>query len=226
MKMLISIRRAYLCALTLAVFALPQASAAATFQGEFWDASGAVRSLARADAIIGAGDPTATFTSTAIDYPNGGTGSFNSRNSLVNFLGADAGSIVGDGSVNLRSSVFRFTGYLEIIPGVSNYGLFSDDGFRLTIDRNVVSQQNSPRGFRETSTDADLGSGIVPFELIFYENFGNTGVEFYINNALAAPSPVPLPPSAPLVLLALGALMALRRSKAGTGVQLPLANPA
>lgn len=220
------IRHAFLCALAVAVFALPQVATAATFQGEFWDANGGVRSLARADEIIAASDPTAIFTSTAIDYPNGNQGSFSSRSSLADFLGADAGSIIGDGSIDLRSSVFRFTGYLEIIPGVSNYGLFSDDGYRLTIDDDLVSQRNSPRGFRETSTDAILGSGIVPFELIFYENFGRTGVEFYINDALAAPSAVPLPASAPLLLLALGGLMVVRRQKSRTLTQLPLANPA
>lgn len=225
MMMLVPHLRAQAAALVFAAFVLPQTSLAATFQGEFFNVSGSTRSIDDAISSITGVAPDATFVSTAIDYPNGDRDVISSRRNLSTFLGADADSLVGDGSVRVESSVFRFSGFIKLIPGVQSYSLASDDGYRLTINNTIVTEQSTPRAFRETQLDADLGTGIVPFELIFYENFGRTGVEFFINEDLAVPSPVSLPAGAPLILTALGALALLRR-RAKTPVQLPLAQPA
>ena len=199
----------------VAAFLSATPSQASTFLGEFWDVSAPNRSIDQAlNAITGVA-PTATFQSTAIDYPNGATTRTSSSVTLSQFLGTDAASIVGNGNAQIITSVFRFTGFIDLIPGQQNFNLGSDDGFRLTIDNNVVSQQNGPRAFRFTELDTDAGEGRVPFELIFYENFGRTGVEFYIDSVLASPAAIPLPNTASLGLLSLAALggIGMRRSR-------------
>ncbi len=198
---------------------------AATFQGEFWATPGPSANINQAIAAISGATPTATFISTAIDYPNGNRNTQRSNQTLTQFLGADAASIVGDGTEQITTSVFRFTGFLDLVPGQQNFSLASDDGYRLTIDGNIISERSAPRSFRSTALDANAGSGTVPFELIFYENFGNTGVEFFIDSALAAPAAVPVPATLSLGLtgIAAFAMLGWRRRQSRN---LPLALPA
>lgn len=204
----------------------PSMSHAATFQGEFWDLSAPNFSINQALNAISGVAPTATFLSTAIDYPNGNQNVQRSNLTLAQFLGGDAASIVGNGTAAITTSVFRFTGLVNLVPGTQNFALGSDDGFRLTLNNTVVTEQNTPRGFRFTTIDSDVGSGIVPFELIFYENFGNTGVEFFIDNVLAVPAPVPLPATLPLGLAALSVFGFMGWRRRGHQSKIPLANPA
>lgn len=205
MKLVRLIRRLRAALLTVALGTTLVATPvnAATFQGEFWATAGPSASIDAALSAINGVAPTATFISTAIDYPNGSRNVQNSNQSLAQFLGADAASIVGNPNEQITTSVFRFTGFLTLLPGQQNFALSSDDGYRLTINNTTVSEQSGPRSFRTTALDADVGSGRVPFELVFYENFGRTGVEFFIDSLLAEPSPVPLPATATLSLAGL-----------------------
>ena len=202
---------------------LPGVSAAATFNGQFWDLNSPNGSIDEALLAIDGVTPTATFISTAIDYPNGGQNIVNSQTTLAQFLGADALSIVGDATARITTSVFRFSGFLDLIPGQQNFALGSDDGYRLTINNNVISEQNRPRSFRTTALNSDAASGRVPFELIFYENFGRTGVEFFIDNVLAEPAPIPLPGGLSLSLTGLAAFGLLRRRRRAQPTKLALA---
>ena len=215
-----------LASVVLVCATLPTVAGAATFQGEFWSVNTAQSNINDALQVINNSAPTATFVSTAIDYPNGNINTTLSFISLNAFLGVDAGSIVGDGTAPITTSVFRFTGYLDLMPGQQSFALGSDDGYRLTIGGNVISQQNTPRSFRFTTLNNDLGANIEPFELIFYENFGLTGVEFFIDNALAVPSPVPVPGALLLALSSLSVLGLLGWRRRPEYVKIPLVNPA
>lgn len=183
---------------------------AATFTGEFWNANAGFNSINQAIAFTQNNAVTATFESTGIDYPNGGTNNVSSTSTLASFLGADAASIVGNGNATVETSVFRFTGFVDLEPGTQQFIVGSDDGFRLTINNTLVSQQSRPRGFGNTTRNRNPGSGIVPFELFFYENFGNTGLEVFIDGQIAQASPVPIPAGLPLLLSAFAALGLLK----------------
>lgn len=159
----------------------------AVFTGEFWQTP-ASSNVNVAIAATG-GTPSATFESTHVDYPQGAVNTQSSNNSLSNFLGSDGSSIVGNSSAQVRTSVFKFSGFIELTSGSHTFSVGSDDGFRLYIDGNQIIQHSNPRGFRFTTGSADIGSGVFPFELYFYENHGNTGVEFFIDGALAEPAP-------------------------------------
>lgn len=179
---------------------------AATFTGEFWNASSAFNNIGQAINFTQNNAVTATFQSTGIDYPNGGTNTTSSGTTLAAFLGPDAASIIGNGSATVETSVFRFSGFVDLLPGVQNFAVGSDDGYRLNINGSTVSQRNRPRGFATTSRNRNPGEGRATFELFFYENFGNTGVEFFIDGQIAQASPIPLPAGFPLILSALAGL--------------------
>lgn len=183
----------FLRALSVVVALAPATGSAATFTGEFFKLTSPSRNINQAITAIASASPTATFQSNAIDYPNGGSNTNSSNTTLAAFLGADAASIVGNGLATIQTSVFRFTGFIDLLAGNQSFAVGSDDGFRLTIDGTQIAQQSRPRSFRTTSRNRNPGSGVVAVELIYYENYGNTGVEFFIDGTLATPAPVPVP---------------------------------
>ena len=200
---------------TLAALALTLATSAAQAMsvGYFHDADRAITSIEAALAFIDGRAADATFASSAIDYP-AGRDVLSSEDSLAAFLGADAPSIAGDGSVAMRTSVTRFTGWLDLAAGPRSFEVGSDDGFALFLGGRRVSQFSDTRSFRTTSVMADLGAGRTPFELVYYENGGSTGVRFSVDGEVvtgAAPiAAIPLPATMPMVLLGLGAFAWLR----------------
>jgi len=158
--------------------------------GEYYN-SGPYYSIRDAEAFVDSNAPTATFMSTAIDYPNGAQDTVDSSTTLSNYLGADASSLTnpGAGANELNTSVFRFSGYISILEAFDQntdagsidveFTVGSDDGFLLRIGDALVTEFSGPRSFRNTSGVASFGSaGLYSLELIYYENFGGTGIEF------------------------------------------------
>ena len=189
---------------------------AATITGEFWNADTPLGSNADALAVIDAGAPDATFMSSGIDYPNGATTVVkDDETSLADFLGVDAASIVGTGSDTMEFSVFRFTGFVELLAGPTTVTVASDDGFLLTLG-DFQMEFDDERSFRTTSDSFDTPvTEVVPFTLIYWENLGRSGVEFSINDEIvqgfSADVPVvPLPASAGLLLIGAVAFGAFR----------------
>lgn len=93
--------------------------------------------------------------------------------------------------INGSSDYFamEFTGFIRVPQGNVQFGVNSDDGFRLTIgDQNQPSinrQQllvlDGTRGFGNTEGNFSFAqAGLYPFRLTFWEvTGGNSGVEFY-----------------------------------------------
>jgi hypothetical protein len=199
-----------LCSLMFVVALAPATGRAATFTGEFFKLSTPSGNLNQAINAIASASPTATFTTNAIDYPNGNTNTTSTSDTLASDLGAAAASIIGHGLATIQTSVFRFTGFLDLLPGNQSFAIGSDDGYRLTINGQRISQQNRPRSFSTTTRNRNPGTGRAAFELIFYENFGNSGVEFFVDGVLASPAPIPVPAGLPLIASALAALGLLK----------------
>lgn len=203
-----------LSAAALAAVTIAGAGHAATFSGEFFESDSEVLTLADADAIIADGPADATFLSETINFPTTGNTTA-SANTLSDFLGGAASTLSGLGDALVETSVFRFTGFVDLAAGDQMFTVGSDDGFRLTIGGVEVASNVDTRSFRETNATADSGSGPTAIELIYFENVGNAGVRFSIDGALAAaadaPAPIPLPAGLPLLAAGLCFLGVMRR---------------
>jgi hypothetical protein len=125
-----------------------------------------------------------------LDYPVGSTDSIADTTTLSAFLGANATNLSGSGGNTLDSSLFLFKGLINIQSGFDvtagnstidvNFAVGSDDGMRLRIGGVTVAQYDGARSFGFTSGTANfVAAGYYPVEIIFWENAGNTGIEWY-----------------------------------------------
>lgn len=195
-----------------------QGASAMTIQGEFWSAGQTLNSIDDALSVIDSSTgPDATFQSSGIDYINGSQNTTASTTTLSTFLGSDAASLSGLGDTPITQSVFRFTGFVDLMAGAQAFQVGSDDGFLLTVGGQEIGRSNNRR-FGTSTFNVDAGTGPTAFSLVFYENIRNTGVNFSIDGNVVqgvdAPAPVPLPAGLPLMAAALGLMAFLRRRAA------------
>ncbi|OSP55452.1 VPLPA-CTERM sorting domain-containing protein [Pseudoruegeria sp. SK021] len=205
-------------AAAILALSVSNAASAASFLGEFWDVRGSVTSLSSAQRIVSRQAPTATFTSTAVDYFPGRTQSQSDFHTLTRFLGRDAASLSGAQNTRLMGSVFRFSGTLDLAAGTHSIAVGSDDGFGLSFNGASIASYSGLRNFGTTRTTFTSTGAPVDFDLVFFENTGLTGLEFRIDNtivtdAMAYTTPVPLPAALPLLAGAMASLGLMRRRR-------------
>lgn len=227
---------------------IPAASAAGPVPGfagsglnaEFWDA-GPFYGNADVLAFMGANPSIATFRSTLIDYAQGDVDSILSGTALSDYLGSDAPSLspASAGSNTIETSAMRFLGYIAIresddldmnAAGIDvQFALGSDDGSGLWIGGQYVINNGGAHSFGYQSATARFErAGLYPVEVVYHENFGITGIEWYSSitggpNHGAPSGTVGLVPTArlydvvpepaTLAALGLGAAALLRRRK-------------
>ena len=196
-----------------AMFGTASAATLVSVTGSFYDAGTDFADVDAAIAFADANAADATFDVTAIDYPRGDLGSLTSATTtLAAFLGDDAASLVGDGSATLEQSVFVFSGQIRLDGTEETFTVGSDDGFRLLIGGQLISENVPPRGFEFTNATPGLAAGLYTFTLVYFENQVFTGVEFRVDgDVVMAGAPVPLPAGAVLLLTGIGGLAAARR---------------
>ncbi|MGS4945452.1 hypothetical protein ACVDG3_08225 [Meridianimarinicoccus sp. RP-17] len=182
-------------------------ASAASFNGTFWDApANSLATISDAISFATSNAADASFSATTINYGNDGTFLIGS---LADFLNADAGSIVGDGSVNFQESVLRLTGYSFLTTG-DEITVTSDDGFLLNIGGAEFSRFEALRGPTGTTSTIFTGpTGRYAVEMWYFE--GNPTQARLETNL--APAPVPLPAGGLLLLTALAGGGALARCR-------------
>ena len=116
-----------------------------------------------------------------INYTDGGgtSGAFGTdRNISANLTPVSGGFSTGDDD----HFVMHSWGYLYIpTPGVWNFSVTSDDGFRLRLGTNnaVVAQYENPRGLATTTRAVSIPTaGFYPYDLVVFEQTGGAMVEF------------------------------------------------
>jgi len=206
------------------------------------DPPNVINSLAVADSVI-ANDPVAaTFTATLLDYPNGTLDTL-SDPTLGSLLGMDAASLspASAAAVGAGPMVIHFTGIINIVSNFDivgenstidvRFGLGSDDGSRVRIGgMDIVSQDGVGVLFPGVTGMANFESpGFYPVDIIWYDHFGNLGLE-WSSSIFGGPGSsslsgatsivptavlthnVPEPSTVCLALVGLGALAAFRCS--------------
>ena len=160
-----------------------------------------INSLAVADDIIASSSPSATFSSTLVDYPNG-----NDDILFVPTLGEllhdDAASLNPPGAADSVASpmVMRFMGVInvtedfDIDPNNSTidvrFALGSDDGSRLriggqtliSIDGTGVFLNFPPEQIEVANFEAP---GLYPIEIVWYDHFGGIGIDGIVASLVA-----------------------------------------
>jgi hypothetical protein len=211
-------------AIVLSAMLTPGAGHAATqgLAGQFWDVD-SVTHINQARTIASTAE-IARFIASGVDYPAGGATYIADTTSLATFLGGDAATLTGADNTTLEGSVFRFSGWIYLDAGVHAFSVGSDDGFELTV-AGQSSRYENQRGFATTTFSGTFDGGWNAIELLYFENFGNSGLELRLDGdivtaadtrtAFAAVSAVPILPAAPLLFAALGVLALLgRRTRA------------
>lgn len=153
--------------------------------GAYWNTSGSMSNNAAADAAS-VTSATATFLAKLVDYGNGS--SVPDSTPLSSFLGNNAANLSGASTNTLDTSVYRFTGFLNITQAMDtqagngtidvNFRVGSDDGMRLRIGGVDVATFDAPRAYAYSNGTASFASaGLYAVDLLFWENYGNTGVD-------------------------------------------------
>ncbi len=126
-----------------------------------------------------------------INTPSLQSFSVTERHSTINFMGTGGGgNFSGDDPFptqqigdDINDFVIRSTSSVMIpSSGVWTFGVNSDDGFRLVLERNgtqFVSEFPNPRAPADTLSTFTLGAGLYNITMVMYERAGGASVELF-----------------------------------------------
>ncbi|MBT8457097.1 MAG: hypothetical protein KJO15_13440, partial [Alphaproteobacteria bacterium] len=126
--------------------------------------------------IAAMADPDATFTSSEIAY-----GGNRSDTTIAQFLGDDADSLAGDGSLEMGPSAIMLTGYIYIPAGVHEIKVVSDDGFDLKIGGETFSTYTGTRSADGTAEVANFEGGLYEIDLLYFDASGKMSLSLEID---------------------------------------------
>ena len=113
-------------------------------------------------------EPNATFIASEVAY-----GSKQSDTTISEFLGNDADSVIGDGTLEMGPSALTLMGYIYIPQGVHEIAVVSDDGFELSIGGVDYSEFETGRSADETARVAEFDGGLYSFEMLYFDGGGS-----------------------------------------------------
>ncbi len=136
--------------------------------GDWFDAFASLNNIASAEQLMT--EPADSFfKASSFHYTDQG------RHNLEDFLGAtDSLSLRGgDKKAELTTMAFHFRGYIDLTVGDHVFDVGSDDGFRLKIDGQIVSQYDGNRPYGQNQgTFTAVKAGLYPIDLVYWENGG------------------------------------------------------
>ena len=142
--------------------------------GSVYNTSSSLSNLDQIDSMIDGQSPSASFTATDVDYEGGST--------IGGFLGDDADSGSGDLSASAETFAVQLTGYVYLEPGEHTFSTTSDDGFRLNVGGETVTEFDGNRAPGESSgTYTVEEAGLYPIEITYWENGGGQELNVELN---------------------------------------------
>ncbi len=123
-----------------------------------------------------AGTPDATFVASELNYA-----ARKSDTTVAEFIGDDAASLTGDGSLEMGPSALTLNGFIYIPPGVHQISVVSDDGFELKLGGVEFSEFENGRGADETARVADFEGGLYEIDLLYFDGGGGMSLSLQID---------------------------------------------
>lgn len=145
--------------------------------------SNGVGSIADAETYIASNPALAQFTASQLQYPsNQGLGSTeDDSNNLGSFLGGDSLSFSNPLllSNQLSGQIMEFDGFISLSAGPNTLWLGTDDGGEVFLNGSSTPfiSDTGPHSFTwDGNTFNAPSDGLYPIKIIYYEEFGGTGV--------------------------------------------------
>ncbi|MCP1626893.1 retention module-containing protein [Pseudomonas nitroreducens] len=134
-------------------------------------------SLSQVTSFMAGHNPSATFTSTTLNYNLSG-GDLGGDGNLQKFLGNDAGSLNTD-PANTSDAIIQLTGAINLNAGNYQLRVNADDGFSIKIDGVEVFKYDniqSPTG-RESAVFTIAQSGSHSIEIVYWDQGGQAQLQ-------------------------------------------------
>lgn len=211
-----------IAALTASI-ALPNAAnAAAGLNGAYYSfGATSPNTISNTLALISAASgPTATFTATAVCFPNCTGGQVNDQSaSLSSFLGGNATGLTNNPSY-LGNDAIDLTGFITIdTAGSHSFMLSSDDGSALWIDGVQIVNNDGIHPIQSASGSVNLTAGLHTIRIVQFENGGGTALAGFMDgnalnsSILSTASAVPEPASWTMMIGGFGLIGGALRSR-------------
>ncbi|WP_051786086.1 type I secretion C-terminal target domain-containing protein, partial [Endozoicomonas numazuensis] len=125
-------------------------------------------------------NPISTFTASTFNYTRSG------NHTLADFIGSDSSTLTGNGDMPGQTFALKMTGYIRLTAGTHDFNVASDDGFRLKINGDTVTEFTAPRGVATSSGNFTAPQdGLYEVELVYWQ--GNFGADMVVSSSTAEP---------------------------------------
>lgn len=120
--------------------------------------------------------PDLRFTAGDLHFPGGAWNA-----TVAEFLGPDAASLQGDGSVTMGPTGLVLRGFVYIPAGIHAVTVRSDDGFALRLGGADFARFEGQRGTDATTRVAEFEGGLYAIELLYFDNYGSQHLSLEID---------------------------------------------
>ncbi|KEQ17775.1 tandem-95 repeat protein [Endozoicomonas numazuensis] len=149
-------------------------------KAEVFDTGTVFSSLDQAVSLVENNNPISTFTASTFNYTRSG------NHTLADFIGSDSSTLTGNGDMPGQTFALKMTGYIRLTAGTHDFNVASDDGFRLKINGDTVTEFTAPRGVATSSGNFTAPQdGLYEVELVYWQ--GNFGADMVVSSSTAEP---------------------------------------
>ncbi|MFI8384433.1 cadherin-like domain-containing protein, partial [Pseudomonas sp. NPDC079069] len=134
---------------------------------------GNLTNLSQVETFINGHTPTATFTTTNVNYGPVSNDGLGNGSNLQSFLGVDAASLSSDPG-NTSDAIVKLSGVVNLAAGTYQFRVTADDGYSIRINGQTVAEYNGNQGAtaRESLTFTVPQGGNQQIEIVYWDQGG------------------------------------------------------